>query len=93
METKAFKARVFGIVQGVGYRYYTLRKAQTLENVTGYVKNLPGGGVEVWAEGPEESLRQLLKHLERGPLGAAVDRVEWHWKEPTGKYDAFNITF
>jgi acylphosphatase len=92
METKkAFRAIVKGVVQGVGFRYYTLRKAHTLENVTGFVKNLPDGSVEVVAEGPEPALLQLLKHIERGPLGSEVESVDVEWRKPGGKYEQFTI--
>ncbi len=93
MENKAFKAKVFGVVQGVGFRYFTYRKAQALEGVTGYVKNLPDGAVEVWAEGSEAALKQLLKHIRRGPLGSSVERVDVDWQTPAGKYSSFEVTF
>lgn len=93
MENKAFKAKVFGVVQGVGFRYHTYRKALALEGVIGYVKNLPDGAVEVWAEGNEDALQQLLKHIQRGPLGSSVERVDVDWQTPTGKYSTFNIAF
>lgn len=90
---KAFRAIVKGVVQGVGFRYYTLRKAHTLEHVTGYVKNLPDGSVEVVAEGPEPALLQLLRHIERGPLGSEVESVDVEWRKPSGKYDQFTINY
>jgi acylphosphatase len=93
METSAFKATVTGVVQGVGFRYYTQRKALVLSGVSGYVKNLSDGRVEVYAEGPEEALQQLLKQIQRGPLGAAVDAVDVEWLPAKGKYQEFQITY
>lgn len=93
MEHKAFKAIVHGVVQGVGFRYYTLRKAQAMSEISGYVKNLPNGTVEVFAEGPESSLMQLMKHIQRGPLGGEVDHIDANWREPTGKFSDFTITY
>ncbi len=83
-------AIVRGRVQGVGYRMFVLEHAQRL-GLTGYVRNLPDGEVEVVAEGDEDALHALLAHLHRGPLGAIVREVETYWSEPTGEFDRFFI--
>jgi acylphosphatase len=57
---------VTGIVQGVGFRYYTRDEAMRL-GLRGWVRNLDDGNVEVVVEGPEEALQQLVTWL--GPLG------------------------
>lgn len=67
---------VRGQVQGVGYRWYALRQARGLR-VTGYVRNLPDGTVEVVAQaGDSAALDRLQALLARGPDGAAVQSVE-----------------
>ena len=58
----AYRYRVFGRVQGVGFRYFALRQAELL-GVTGFARNHPDGSVEVVAEGPEESLAALEEQL------------------------------
>lgn len=63
-----------GRVQGVGFRHWAARSAQKLD-VTGWVRNLPGGSVEVEAEGSEESLDILETLLRKGPSSARVVRV------------------
>ena len=70
MNQSAMKVFIKGIVQGVGYRYFTQEQALSL-NLTGYAKNLPDGRVEVWAEGETARLQQLLDWLEEG---AAISR-------------------
>ena len=65
---------VSGIVQGVGYRYFSQRAAQRLQ-LSGYVKNLPDGRVEVYAVGPADELSKLRSALEKGPWGASVSEV------------------
>jgi acylphosphatase len=65
---------VSGIVQGVGFRYFTQRAAQRLQ-LSGYAKNLPDGRVEVYAIGTEEELAKLRSALKRGPWGASVSEV------------------
>jgi acylphosphatase len=65
---------VSGIVQGVGFRYFTQHSAERL-HLSGYVRNLPDGRVEVYAIGPDEQLTKLRSVLERGPWGASVSDV------------------
>lgn len=65
---------VSGMVQGVGYRFFATRAAERL-GVTGWVKNLRDGRVEVYAIGSPKALKDLRRELERGPAGATVDEV------------------
>ena len=67
--------RVHGRVQGVGYRWFAKDAAGELR-VTGYVKNLHDGSVEVYAVGSDEQLDALRLRLEQGPPGARVTRVD-----------------
>ena len=67
---------VHGRVQGVGFRWFVSRQAQTL-GVTGYVRNLVDGSVEVFASATDPAVLQRLEQmLGRGPRGAAVVSVE-----------------
>jgi acylphosphatase len=66
---------VSGIVQGVGFRYFTQNAAERL-HLSGYTKNLPDGRVEVYAIGTPDQLAKLRVALERGPLGASVSEVK-----------------
>jgi acylphosphatase len=83
-------AYVSGTVQGVSFRYYTLQEARQL-GVTGFVRNLPDGRVEVKAEGDQAALEALLKFLHRGSPGASVRKVDVEWLEADGSFTAFNI--
>jgi acylphosphatase len=85
-------AIVGGIVQGVNFRYYTARQAETL-GVTGWVANRWDGAVEVVAEGTRAELEVLLDWLGHGPPSARVDGVESTWEKPTGEYDAFRVRY
>ena len=62
------------MVQGVGYRYYTLVSAEKLR-VSGFVKNLSDGRVEVFAVGTPQQHRELRTMLERGPRFSRVSEV------------------
>ena len=64
-----------GRVQGVGFRYFAQRAAVEL-GLTGYVRNLDDGRVEVYAAGPADRLDQLAGMLHRGPRWAEVRGVE-----------------
>ena len=86
------RAIVKGLVQGVGFRFFVEDRAYEL-GLTGYVRNLPDGTVEVVAEGEEEALKVLLEHLWRGPRLARVRDVEAEWGEATGEFRDFRIRY
>ena len=78
MAPKKVEARrwfVRGRVQGVGYRYFAQRSAQSL-GLTGYARNLDDGRVEVYAAGTADKLAALAPLLHRGPRWADVRGVE-----------------
>ena len=91
-EKASLTARVIGRVQGVGFRYFTERVAAEI-GVAGYVMNRLDGSVEVMAEGERGTLEQLLEHLNRGPSGARVERVEESWGPYTGRFMGFSVRF
>ena len=66
---------VFGMVQGVGFRWFVARHARSL-GLTGYARNLPNGSVEVVVDGPEDAIPELERMLRSGPASAQVERVE-----------------
>lgn len=53
----------YGRVQGVGFRYYSVNKARQL-GLTGWVRNLGDGSVEMEVQGPEEKIDELILFLE-----------------------------
>ena len=65
---------ISGLVQGVFYRDSTRKKAQALD-ITGWVKNLPDGRVELIACGEQNQLKALEKWLWEGPPKAKVSDV------------------
>ena len=67
--------QVFGMVQGVGFRWFVARHARSL-GLTGFARNLPNGSVEVMVDGPEDAMPALERLLRTGPGSAQVDRVE-----------------
>jgi acylphosphatase len=81
-----------GHVQGVNYRSST-RPQGNLVGLTGWVRNMPDGRVEVVAEGSEESLQQLIIWCRRGPEWAEVEEVEVRWENQTGEFSRFGIAW
>ncbi len=79
---------VSGIVQGVSFRYYTVEEARRL-GVSGWVRNLADGRVEVEAEGDRVALERLLAFCRRGPPAAQVDDVEATWSAFRGDLGPF----
>ena len=75
------KITVSGYVQGVGFRYYIARIAHNL-NLTGYVKNLYNGNVEIYAEGRDEFLDELIKNAKLGPSHSHVEDIRVEWAKP-----------
>lgn len=67
--------RVRGRVQGVGFRWFVEREAQTL-GIAGWVRNRSDGTVEVLAQGTREQLFSLRSKLQQGPRASRVDDVE-----------------
>jgi len=81
---------VSGEVQGVGFRFFAQRIAAR-HQVTGYVRNLEDGRVEVLAEGSAEGVEGFKHDIAAGPAHARVERVEEINVEPTGQYKTFRI--
>ena len=83
---------VYGYVQGVFFRDFASRRATHL-GLTGYVRNLPRGTVEVNAEGERKQLDQLIGYLKVGPPSAKVEKVVTNWSEYGGGYSGFRIRY
>ncbi|NVM45109.1 MAG: acylphosphatase [Candidatus Lokiarchaeota archaeon] len=83
---------VYGLVQGVFFRYTTRKIARKL-GLTGYVKNLYDGSVYIEAEGLENKLIELLKFVKKGPDSAKVETIEYEYKEVQHKFKGFEYSF
>lgn len=78
--------RVEGRVQGVGFRYFVLEKAQSL-GLRGWVRNRWDESVEILAQGPRDVLDRFLSLVQRGPRSAFVQKLEVEWlpSDPHGQ--------
>lgn len=88
---RRLEARVYGRVQGVGFRQFVTRVAAG-SGLVGFVRNdVSTGSVEVVAEGPVAALQVLLRRLRRGPPLSGVVSVDSCWATPSGEFAEFAI--
>jgi acylphosphatase len=81
---------VHGRVQGVGFRMHAQHQARLL-GVHGLVRNRSDGSVEIVAQGEKEAVERLITWARRGPSSACVDDVKVQDREPTARFDGFDI--
>lgn len=91
-ERERIRVMIRGRVQGVFFRAATREEAARL-NVTGWVRNLPDGGVEVLAEGDPRPLKDLIAWCRQGPTYARVTHVEIFEEPYTGEFDSFQTRY
>ena len=85
------RAALRGRVQGVGFRFTAERLAVDL-GLTGWVKNLPEGGVELLCEGKEENLHKILERID-DDFSGYIRQKDVNWMPATGEFDTFEIKF
>jgi hydrogenase maturation protein HypF len=82
---------VTGIVQGVGFRPFIYRVANSL-SLKGYVLNLGDAGVNVVVEGENDSIKMLIERIENKPPSISrVDTLEVAWEDVTNSFASFEI--
>ncbi|MFO7842709.1 MAG: acylphosphatase [Bacteroidales bacterium] len=86
---KAYMIYIYGKVQGVGFRYSALKKANELD-IKGFVHNKPDGSVYIEIEGKGEILEEFLVWCQQGPTWARVDDVKYE-EIPLSNYKKFMI--
>ncbi|QUC18719.1 uncharacterized protein UV8b_02960 [Ustilaginoidea virens] len=79
-----------GTVQGVGFRYFTRKKAEEL-GITGWCRNTPDNKVEGEAQGDEEALGQFLGCVDEGPRHAVVVRLTREERDAAEGETGFSI--
>jgi acylphosphatase len=89
---KAYKIKVTGRVQGVGYRYFASKEAGYL-GISGYVKNLPNGDVELFAEGEDSQMNRFIEILKDGPAFGRVEDVLLDEQPANNDYSDFSVEY
>ncbi|SDB49460.1 acylphosphatase [Desulfonatronum thiosulfatophilum] len=88
---KELHAYVSGRVQGVFFRAWTRNQARQL-GLTGWVRNVSDGRVEVTAQGPDHVLKMFQRRLGEGPPMSRVDGVDVTYQEGDEPFAGFEIT-
>ncbi len=83
---------ISGKVQGVFYRDFARTEAEK-RDITGYVKNLRNGNVEIIAEGEDRNVEKFAAICRKGPLMAFVKGTEIKEEPPTGEFEGFDIRY
>lgn len=89
---KRYHLYVNGIVQGVGFRWYAQKIGKRV-GVSGWVKNLPDGRVEIVIEGEEDKINRFVEELKEGYLGDNIRKIENFEEEYKGEFKSFEIRF
>lgn len=85
------KITIKGRVQGVGFRFATVRKAQQI-GATGYVQNEFDGSVTILVCGGERETRLMTEWIEEGGAPGHIDSYEYE-EYPEEKYENFSIYY
>ena len=90
MERKRLHIFYTGRVQGVGFRCTVKSVAQGFE-LSGVVRNLPDGRVELAAEGGRDELTAFRQAIKDSEDGALIKHEETHWEDPKNEFRGFEI--
>ncbi len=81
-----------GLVQGVGFRYFIIKNAESL-GLNGYTKNLYSGEVLTVVEGSRAKIEELFKRIKVGPSHASVKNCKVNWGESKNEFTHFEIRY
>lgn len=87
---KRLEARVFGTVQGIGFRGFVKRKAESFF-LKGFVQNMADSSVRIVAEGPEPNLQQLLRAISKSPFFERIKTIETKFEKAGGLFVGFDV--
>jgi acylphosphatase len=85
-------ARVDGVVQAVGFRYWTVRRADEL-GLTGTVRNNTDGSVGIVAEGPQSVMLEFRRWLRSAEAPGRVENVQESISQATGAFSNFRVVY
>jgi acylphosphatase len=90
VERARLHAIIEGRVQGVGFRFYVIQKAEALQ-LTGWVRNRWDDTVEIVAEGDRQILDKFLGDLRKGSRSSFVSNIKVNWLEASGDFQRFMV--
>jgi acylphosphatase len=83
---------VNGLVQGVGFRYFVVRRAEEL-GLTGYTKNLFSGEVYTVVEGERAMIEEFYKKIKIGPSHADIKNASIKWSDSKNEFTRFEVRY
>lgn len=89
---KTFELLVSGRVQGVGFRYYTVQKANEL-GIVGWVKNMPDDSVMIVAQGDETGIKTFIEFLYIGPVRSRVVHISKSEIISSANFNNFSVKY
>ena len=89
-EKASIHIRVWGRVQGVGFRAFVAQNAKE-RKLTGWVRNVGRNQVETRAEGTREALDLFLEKVKAGSSVSNVKESKFDWGEFNGEYKKFKV--
>ena len=90
MERQRLQILYTGHVQGVGFRY-TVKSLAPGYEITGTIRNLSDGRVELSAEGTRDELRAFQRAIQDSGLGQLITQEEPSWSDARGEFRGFTI--
>ncbi|MDG6933905.1 MAG: acylphosphatase [Nitrososphaerota archaeon] len=84
------RIKVYGMVQGVGFRFFVRQQAVAL-GVSGLARNLSDGSVEVILEGPDDAIQMVIEACKVGPPNASVSKITLEKLQNIGGFKGFRI--
>jgi acylphosphatase len=90
--TKQVRVRILieGRLQAMNFRYHTQQQAKKL-GLTGFVRTLSDGRIEIEAQGDEDNVEQLLGWCQGGPQSSQIKSILYRYDEPNDRYSDFNV--
>jgi len=89
-EVEALHLQIAGRVQGVGFRFF-VEDLACEAGLVGWVRNRPGGAVEIFAQGAPEKLHHFVEEVRQGPPLSRVEKVDATPFEPDHNLTEFSI--
>ena len=87
-----YEITISGRVQGVGYRYFAVQKANEM-GITGWVKNSVDRSVIIVAQGIEEEIKTFIDYLYIGPTSSRVDRISKVKFNTLSNFNNFSVKY
>lgn len=90
MKQVRMRILIEGRLQGMNFRYHTQQQAKKL-GVTGFIRTLSDGRIEIEAQGDEDQVTKMLAWCQQEPQSAHIKTILYRYDEPTERYSDFIV--